>query len=228
MGFWGGCSASSVQRLVTVNNTVLSRYTALAPGVSQRLAIGNSDTYGGAGGTYATATGGNALSALISPARDRPLARQPPGRVRLLPARRAGRVLHGRRAVLGPPHAADDRPDAHPAEEVVALDRRAERGRRPDRPLRGRHVLRQVHLAPEPALDHEVARLLLRPGQPRGHDPAHLGAGQARRRLDADDRAGRQQGHALGRHAAPGRPRARRHVDGRRHGRPEQREPARR
>jgi hypothetical protein len=67
MAFWGGCSASSVQRLVTVNNTVLSRYTALAPGVSQRLAIANSDTYGGAGGTYATATGGNALSALISP-----------------------------------------------------------------------------------------------------------------------------------------------------------------
>ena len=67
MGFWGGCNASSVQRLVTVNNTALSRYTALAPGVSQRLAIGNSDTYGGAGGTYATATGGNALSALISP-----------------------------------------------------------------------------------------------------------------------------------------------------------------
>src|SRR3954468_10369331 len=67
MGFWGGCSASSVQRLVTVNNTVLSRYTALAPGVSQRLAIANSDTYGGAGGTYATATGGNALLALISP-----------------------------------------------------------------------------------------------------------------------------------------------------------------
>ena len=33
----------------------------------QRLAIANSDTYGGAGGTYATATGGNALSALISP-----------------------------------------------------------------------------------------------------------------------------------------------------------------
>jgi hypothetical protein len=67
MGFWGGCSASSVQRLVTVNNSALSRYTALAPGVSQRLAIGNSNTYGGAGGANATATGGNSLSALISP-----------------------------------------------------------------------------------------------------------------------------------------------------------------
>ncbi|WP_064750337.1 M64 family metallopeptidase [Solirubrobacter soli] len=67
MAFWGGCSASSVQRLVTVNNSALARYTALAPGVSQRLAIGNSDTYGGAGGTNATATGGNSMSALISP-----------------------------------------------------------------------------------------------------------------------------------------------------------------
>ena len=67
MAFWGGCNANSVQRLVTVNNSALSRYTALAPGVSQRLAIANSDTYGGAGGAYATATGGNALSALISP-----------------------------------------------------------------------------------------------------------------------------------------------------------------
>src|ERR1700712_3709805 len=67
MAFWGGCSASSVQRLVTVNNSALSRYTALAPGVSQRLAIGNSDTYGGAGGANATATGGNSMSALISP-----------------------------------------------------------------------------------------------------------------------------------------------------------------
>ena len=33
----------------------------------QILAIGNSNTYGGAGGTYATASGGNAMSALITP-----------------------------------------------------------------------------------------------------------------------------------------------------------------
>src|SRR3954464_15984151 len=67
MAFWGGCSASSVQRLISVNNAALARYTALAPGVSQRLAIANSDTYGGAGGANATASGGNSLSALISP-----------------------------------------------------------------------------------------------------------------------------------------------------------------
>src|SRR4051794_21381351 len=67
MAFWGACNASSVQRLISVNNTKLAQYTALAPGVSQRLAIANSNTYGGAGGTNATASGGNSLSALISP-----------------------------------------------------------------------------------------------------------------------------------------------------------------
>ncbi|QEO13971.1 peptidase [Agromyces intestinalis] len=67
MAFWGGCSASSVQRLLTVNNTIARQYANLAPKVDQILALANSDTYGGAGGAYATASGGNALSALISP-----------------------------------------------------------------------------------------------------------------------------------------------------------------
>ena len=67
MAFWGGCSASSVQRLLTVNNTLAREYASVAPKVDQILALANSDTYGGAGGSYATASGGNALSALISP-----------------------------------------------------------------------------------------------------------------------------------------------------------------
>lgn len=71
MAFWGGCDASSVQRLLTVNNTALTRYADLVTGTNsgnrQLLAIGNSTTYGGAGGAYATASGGNALSALITP-----------------------------------------------------------------------------------------------------------------------------------------------------------------
>src|SRR3954449_286512 len=50
MAFWGGCNASSVQRLISVNNTKLAQYTALATAtVGQRLAIANSNTYGGAG-----------------------------------------------------------------------------------------------------------------------------------------------------------------------------------
>ncbi|WP_344149098.1 M64 family metallopeptidase [Kribbella yunnanensis] len=71
MGFWGGCNPNSVQRLLTVSSTAAISYADLVPGTTasnrQILAIGNSDTYGGAGGTYATASGGNALSALITP-----------------------------------------------------------------------------------------------------------------------------------------------------------------
>lgn len=71
MGLWGGCDPNSVQRLLTVNGTAANTYADLVPGTTranrQLLAIGNSDTYGGAGGANATATGGNALSALITP-----------------------------------------------------------------------------------------------------------------------------------------------------------------
>ncbi|ONI76570.1 peptidase [Kribbella sp. ALI-6-A] len=71
MGFWGGCNPGSVQRLLTVSSTAAASYADLVAGTSsanrQILAIGNSDTYGGAGGSYATASGGNALSALITP-----------------------------------------------------------------------------------------------------------------------------------------------------------------
>lgn len=71
MGLWGGCNPNSVQRLLTVNGTAANTYADLVPGTSrtnrQLLALGNTDTYGGAGGANATASGGNALSALITP-----------------------------------------------------------------------------------------------------------------------------------------------------------------
>ncbi|GAA1596718.1 M64 family metallopeptidase [Kribbella hippodromi] len=71
MGFWGGCNPGSVQRLLTVSQAAATQYADLVPGTTsanrQILAIGNSATYGGAGGSYATASGGNALSALITP-----------------------------------------------------------------------------------------------------------------------------------------------------------------
>ncbi|RSD14926.1 M64 family metallopeptidase [Amycolatopsis eburnea] len=71
MGFWGGCNAQSVQRLLAVDDAAAQRYADLVPGTTaanrQILALGNSSTYGGAGGSYATASGGSALSALISP-----------------------------------------------------------------------------------------------------------------------------------------------------------------
>ncbi|MFD7158854.1 hypothetical protein ACFV9C_29940 [Kribbella sp. NPDC059898] len=50
-----------MQRLLTVDQAAATRYADLVPGTTaanrQILAIGNSDTYGGAGGTYATASG---------------------------------------------------------------------------------------------------------------------------------------------------------------------------
>lgn len=71
MGFWGQCNPNSVQRLITMSNSAATRYanmvTGTASGNRQILALGNSTTYGGAGGSYATASGSNAMSALISP-----------------------------------------------------------------------------------------------------------------------------------------------------------------
>lgn len=71
MGFWGGCNASSVQRLITMDNAAATRYANLIAGTTsanrQIMALANSGTYGGAGGAYATASGSNAMSALISP-----------------------------------------------------------------------------------------------------------------------------------------------------------------
>lgn len=71
MGFWGGCNANSVQRLLSVDAASATALADLVPGSAsanrQIVALANSDTYGGAGGTYATASGGNALSSLITP-----------------------------------------------------------------------------------------------------------------------------------------------------------------
>ncbi|GAA2617800.1 M64 family metallopeptidase [Actinomadura fulvescens] len=71
MAFWGGCTTQGPQRLLTMSSAAAKKYADLISGTSsanrQILALANSDTYGGAGGTYATASGGNALSALITP-----------------------------------------------------------------------------------------------------------------------------------------------------------------
>ncbi|WP_214317231.1 M64 family metallopeptidase [Nonomuraea sediminis] len=71
MGFWGQCNPGSVQRLITMDNTAATKYANLVTGTTsgnrQILALANSGTYGGAGGSYATASGSNAMSALISP-----------------------------------------------------------------------------------------------------------------------------------------------------------------
>ncbi|MER7396217.1 M64 family metallopeptidase [Streptomyces sp. NPDC000151] len=71
MGFWGGCDAQSVQRLITMDDAKAKAVSDLVTGTSaanrQIVGLAHSDTYGGAGGTYATASGGNSLSSLITP-----------------------------------------------------------------------------------------------------------------------------------------------------------------
>ncbi|GLZ43443.1 M64 family metallopeptidase [Actinokineospora sp. NBRC 105648] len=61
MYFWCG----DTERLLCVNETKAKQYAALAPGVDQVLAVANSTKYGGAGGTVATSSGGNAQSGQI-------------------------------------------------------------------------------------------------------------------------------------------------------------------
>ncbi|WP_435057611.1 M64 family metallopeptidase [Streptomyces sp. bgisy060] len=71
MAFWGGCNPNGVQRLLTVDGRKAAALADLVPGTSranrQIVALAHSSTYGGAGGSYATASGGNALSSLITP-----------------------------------------------------------------------------------------------------------------------------------------------------------------
>jgi hypothetical protein len=71
MAFWGGCKEAGPQRLLTMDSGAAKTYADMVAGTTpanrQILALANSDTYGGAGGTYATASGGNALSSLITP-----------------------------------------------------------------------------------------------------------------------------------------------------------------
>ncbi|GLF98361.1 M64 family metallopeptidase [Streptomyces yaizuensis] len=71
MAFWAGCDPAAVQRALTVDTGAVDALAALVPGARaanrQIVALANSTTYGGTGGTHATASGGNALSSLITP-----------------------------------------------------------------------------------------------------------------------------------------------------------------
>ena len=67
MQFWSGCRATGVERLLVMDNTKAKQYAQRVPEYDQILALANSSLYGGAGGSYATASADNAMSALISP-----------------------------------------------------------------------------------------------------------------------------------------------------------------
>ncbi|MDC0766778.1 M64 family metallopeptidase [Streptomyces sp. HD] len=61
MGFW----CEDIARLLCVDENKALRYGALAPDADQVIALGNTTTYGGAGGTVATMSGGNGQSSNI-------------------------------------------------------------------------------------------------------------------------------------------------------------------
>ena len=195
-----GCSSAAAARTSTRAGSPCRRQAeaqraAVAaratPNVDQILIIANSDTYGGIGGRLATTTGGNALSPLITPHEiGHSLGGLPDEYTYSARGRPGGSYTGDEPATVHTTLLTEER-DARPAEEVVALARRAERGGRPDRPLRGRIGQHQGHLAAEQALDDDLARLLLRSGQPRAHDAADRGAHGADRRVDAHRRAGR-------------------------------------
>jgi IgA Peptidase M64 len=71
MQFWSGCRTDGIQRLLVMDDDAANTYANLVTGTAaanrQIVALANSSTYGGAGGTYATASGSNALSSLIMP-----------------------------------------------------------------------------------------------------------------------------------------------------------------
>ena len=71
MAFWSGCHREDMRRQLVVNARAAEAYADLVHGTTaanrQIVALADSTTYGGTGGTYATASGGNPMSALIMP-----------------------------------------------------------------------------------------------------------------------------------------------------------------
>jgi hypothetical protein len=71
MAFWSGCHREDMRRRLVVNARAAEAYADLVHGATaanrQIVTLADSTTYGGTGGTYATASGGNTMSALIMP-----------------------------------------------------------------------------------------------------------------------------------------------------------------
>ena len=222
-----GCPALNAPGCTGTQQHNLFLSTYLTPlGVSgqnvQTLALANTFTYGGIGGTQATTSGGSPQGPLISThelghslgqlADEYPYSSRDVVRA----------LLRGRRAGLVPPHDPDERRGHdRDAAQVVALDRRREPLRRRDRALGRRKHVPVRRPPPEPALDDALAGLLLRPGRPREHDLPHHRPAERERdgAREHAARPGRAGGRRLGRDAASEVPRADRHLAGERRGR---------
>jgi hypothetical protein len=66
MGFWCQGLDQNTERLLCVNESKARQYAALAPQADQIIALGHTTKYGGAGGSVATAAGGNASAGQIA------------------------------------------------------------------------------------------------------------------------------------------------------------------
>ncbi len=139
--FGGGCTNINA-RGVTVGPggaSIVNEYAARATASpDQILIIANSDTYGGIGGRLATTTGGNALSPLITPHEIGHSLGSLGDEYTYSARGKAGGTYTGEGAERGAHDGPHRGRDANGTAEVVALARRAERGRRHDRPVRGR------------------------------------------------------------------------------------------
>ena len=173
------------------HNRIIDNYVAPVLGIPrtsqnlQTLAIFNTFTYGGIGGSQATTSGGSPQGPLIS-------LHEIGHSLGTL----ADEYPYSSRDVVRPCYTGGEPGSFHhtimtarrrcsPRRQVVALARRGEPLRRQDRPARGR---RHVPVRPAPAeraLDDALDRLRLRPDRPRAH-------GRARHRhaeLGPDERA---------------------------------------
>ena len=204
------------------HNRILDNYVAPVLGIPrtsqnlQTLAIFNSFTYGGIGGTHATTSGGSPQGPLIS-------LHEIGHSLGTL----ADEYLYFERDLVRPCNTSASEPSGNSgfhhtlmtsAAQMIAAQHKWFRWlgeeslvRRQDRPVGGRQLLPVRHPAPEPALDDAAAGLRLRPGRPRAHGRPHHRPAQRRpdeRAEHADDRHGGQGLGPVGRVRPPALPRA--------------------
>ena len=240
----GGCPTAATVGLgdprcsgTQQHNKYLAIY--LAPlGVSganvQTLALANTFTYGGIGGTQATTSGGSPQGPLISLhelghslgtlADEYPYSsRDVPGGAH--PNSEPGSFHHSR-FTHDEMIAGNLKWFRWLCEESLSGGIITARGSTCGPPHEGGATPDDQRLAPERALDDALARQLLRPGRPREHDLADRRPEDRERdgALAHRARAGRPAGRPLGRDAAPEVPRAERDLVDQRRRRPEHRQ----
>ncbi len=165
MRFMGGCDDANA-RGIAVDQEAARRYARMAtPDYDQILVIANTDTYGGLGGAVATTLGGNALGPYITPHE----LGHSLGRLQ-------DEYTYSARGVAGPAYAGPEPASIHHTtlSEVQMREQHAKWWRWLGEPseaggtiglYEGGQSRTSGILAAQPALDDDLAGLLLRPGQ---------------------------------------------------------------